>query len=98
MINIDDAKVGAIREESSLFYPDDNSIMKVDHWQVGGVSSKKSVIYKDNLTFGLRTVDLDEFKVQEPEYGLVSLKPVSEQELWLQFENETRMTQQATIL
>ena len=54
MIQIDDAKVGAIKEESKLFYPDDNSIMKVDHWQVGGISSKKSVIYKDNLTFGLR--------------------------------------------
>jgi len=98
LLAIDDAKVGAIREESSLFYPNDNSIIKVDHWQVGGVSSKKSVIYKDNLTFGLRQVDPAEFNLREPEFGLVSLKPVSEQELWLQFENETRLTQQATVL
>jgi len=56
LLNVDDGKIGNVREDSQLFYPDDNSIMRSDTWQVGGVSSKKSIIYKDNLTFGLRNV------------------------------------------
>ena len=37
-----------------MMYPEDNSIMKVDQYEIGGQKYKKSVIIKDNLTFGLR--------------------------------------------
>lgn len=37
-----------------MLYPDDNSIMRVDNFEIGGQKFSKSVVYKDNLTFGLR--------------------------------------------
>ncbi len=41
-------------EKSAFLYPDDNSVMRVDHYQVGGLQFKKSIVIKDNLKFGLR--------------------------------------------
>lgn len=35
-------------------YPDDNSIIRVDHFSVGGKQFSKSIVMKDNLRFGLR--------------------------------------------
>jgi len=94
LLSVDDGKVGNVMEHSELFYPDDNSIMRVDSWAVGGVQSAKSVIYKDNLTFGLRNVAASELEPLESEFGLVSLKAVSDTEFWLNFENDTRLTVQ----
>ena len=37
-----------------MFYPNDGSVMRVDTFTVGGQQYKKSVVYKDNLTFGVR--------------------------------------------
>jgi len=36
LLDVDDSKIGNINESSQLFYPDDNSIMKVDHFEIGG--------------------------------------------------------------
>jgi hypothetical protein len=54
LIDIDDLKVSNISENSQMFYPYDGSVMKVDSCSVGGNDFKKSIITKDNLTFGLR--------------------------------------------
>ena len=54
MLQIDDQKIQNISEHSEMFYPGDGSIMKVDTYTVGGNTYKKSVVYKDNLVFGLR--------------------------------------------
>lgn len=36
MLDIEDDKVQNISEKSGLMYPDDNSVMRVDHFTVGG--------------------------------------------------------------
>ena len=54
MLDIDDLKIQNIEEKSKLFYPRDGSIMKVDTYTSNGQTTKKSVVFKDNLTFGLR--------------------------------------------
>ena len=36
MLDIEDDKIQSLQERSGLLYPDDNSIMRVDHFSVGG--------------------------------------------------------------
>ena len=36
MLDVEDDKVQNISEKCCLMYPDDNSIMRVDHYSVGG--------------------------------------------------------------
>ena len=57
MLDVEDDKVQNISEKSGLMYPDDNSIMRVDHFTVAGKKFSKSLIIKDNLRFGLRQRD-----------------------------------------
>ena len=57
MLNVEDDKVQSISEKMGLLYPDDNSIIRVDHYSVGGVQFSKSLVIKDNLKFGLRQRD-----------------------------------------
>ena len=57
MLDIEDDRVQNIAEKTALLYPDDNSVMKVDHFTVGGKTFSKSIIVKDNLKFGLRPRD-----------------------------------------
>lgn len=54
MLDIDDNKIQNIYEKTQFYYPGDGSIMKVDTFQASGNTHKKSVVYKDNLIFGLR--------------------------------------------
>ena len=42
-----------------MFYPGDGSIMKVNTFSAGGETHKKSVVYKDNLIFGLRKTQIE---------------------------------------
>mmetsp|Transcript_30515 Transcript_30515/g.29918 ORF Transcript_30515/g.29918 Transcript_30515/m.29918 type:complete len:113 (-) Transcript_30515:2646-2984(-) len=98
---MDDKNIQSIRDVSSLMYPSDNSVIKVDQFEVGGQTFTKSVIYKDNFTFGLReaTVEADpsmeeqkEFRNEEGrEFGLFSYKKIGDTELWMTFENNTKM-------
>ena len=46
-------------------YPDDNSVMRVDHFTVGGKKFSKSLIIKDNLRFGLRQRDQTKDEVKQ---------------------------------
>lgn len=36
LINVEDAKIQCVQEKSALMYPDDNSVIRVDHFAVGG--------------------------------------------------------------
>jgi hypothetical protein len=76
-----------------MFYPGDGSTMKVDTYTVGGNTYKKSVVYQDNLVFGLRKANLDgqEPSEEEKEYGLYSTKRVGEHEFYMSFENDIKL-------
>ncbi len=88
LVDVDDSKVGPIAERTQAYYPDDNSIMRVINYEVGGKSFKKSHVIKDNLTFGLR----ERVPKEVPEeYGLVSYNTVGESEFWLNFEDDSKM-------
>ena len=65
MLEVEDDKVQNISEKCGLMYPDDNSIMRVDHYSVGGKNFSKSVVIKDNLRFGLRQRDQTKDEVKQ---------------------------------
>lgn len=90
MLDIEDDKIQSINEKSGFLYPDDNSIMKVDHFSVGGKDFSKSVVLKDNFRFGLRQ-KTNQDSLNKDTYGLVSYKYVGDTEFWLLFENGTRL-------
>ena len=99
MLSIEDDKVQSIQENSASLFPDDNSVMRVDHFTVGGNFFSKSIVLKDNLRFGLRQKEAADDVVAdnsadeaETENGLVSYKPVGDSEFWLHFENGTKLT------
>ena len=107
MLNVEDDKVQSINEQMGLMYPDDNSVMRVDHYNVGGIEFSKSLVIKDNLKFGLRQRDQtnDEVKQKtivrvtgeayeeedDPEEGLVQYRTIGDTEFWLHFENGTKL-------
>lgn len=72
-----------------MLYPSDNSIMRVDQYEVGGQKYSKSQIIKDNLTFGLRPA-AKEVETEKEEFGLFSWKKVGQTEMWMHFENNTK--------
>lgn len=65
MLDIEDDKVQSLQESTGLLYPDDNSVMRVDHFSIGGQQFSKSVIIKDNLKFGLRQRDMSQDEDQD---------------------------------
>lgn len=44
MLKVDDDKIQSISEKSAFLYPDDNSVMRVDHFTVGGRQFSKSFV------------------------------------------------------
>lgn len=56
MINIDDRIIKNINQTLNQYFPDDNSIMTSEEYEIGGIKRIKSIITKDGLTFGLKTV------------------------------------------
>ncbi len=98
LLDIDDQRVSSIQENSQMFYPYDGSMMKVDHCSVGGVEFKKSLVVKDNLTFGLRNAHDSNYETATQaaeETGLVSYKKVGQTDFWLRFENDTKVLVEA---
>ena len=67
--------------------------MKVDTYTVGGNTYKKSVVYKDNLVFGLRKASPEalELPEEEKEYGLFGTKKCGEHEFWMSFDNDIKL-------
>lgn len=102
MLDIDDLKIQNINEKSQFYYPGDGSIIKVDAFSANGQTSKKSVVFKDNLTFGLRKTNAEqtvsyltpaeqEQSEEEKEYGLYTMMREGEHEFWINFENDTKL-------
>jgi len=90
LINVEDAKIQCVTEKSGLMYPDDNSVIRVDHFQVGGQQFSKSIVIKDNLRFGLRSRAAHETEPHS-EFGLVRQIAEGDSEFYLHFENGTKM-------
>lgn len=90
LINVEDAKIQCVTEKSALMYPDDNSVIRVDHFAVGGHQFSKSVVVKDNLRFGLRQREGVTAEAHK-DFGLVRQIAVGDSEFFLHFENGTKM-------
>lgn len=90
LIDIDDLKVSNVQEHSQMFFPYDGSLIKVDACSVAGLDFRKSLVIKDNLAFGLRRATETQQEGPE-EHGLVSYKKVGTTDLWLRFENDTKV-------
>lgn len=54
MLDVDDQKIQNIEQTLRQFFPDDNSIINSEEYLIGGERRKKSIVYKDKYTFGLR--------------------------------------------
>jgi hypothetical protein len=89
LINVEDAKIQLITEKSAFMYPDDNSIIRVDHFSVGGKQFSKSIVMKDNLRFGLRA--RQDITTEHKDFGLVRQVAVGDTEFYLHFENGTKL-------
>lgn len=99
LLDIDDKLIGGIKEHSEMVYPDDGSILRIDNFEIAGKTHTKSLVYKDNLVFGIRE------RLPEPptpeekkEYGLVTRKIQGDCEFWLNFENDTKLLVEYTKL
>ena len=71
-------------------YHDDNSIIRVDHFAVGGTQFSKSLVLKDKLRFGLRSKKGSEAEPHR-DHGLVRARAVGYSEFFLHFENGTKL-------
>lgn len=94
LLDIDDIKVSNIQESSQLMYPSDGSLMKLDTCSSGGIEFKKSIIVKDNLSFGLRKATDKAYEGSDKPAdvnGLISYKKVGQYDFWLRFENDTKV-------
>lgn len=93
MLDVDDQKIQNIEQTLRQYFPDDNSIINSEEFLIGGERRRKSIVYKDKYTFGLRQVDTANPKIGQPEQnGLVSYKQVGNHEFWLNFsDHESKM-------
>jgi hypothetical protein len=53
MLSIPCSKVGAIRSNTKYSYPSDNSVIRVDKYEIGCKRMGESQIIKDNYCFGI---------------------------------------------
>jgi len=53
-LEMDQKRVGLLRENSKYCFPCDNSVIRVDKAFVGNRRIGKSIIFKDNLAFGIK--------------------------------------------
>jgi len=92
MIDIDEARIQNLETILSQWFPDDNSIMNCETYEIGGVKYKKSVVYKDKYSFGICQINKDSYLKAQKQHGLVSYHPIGEQQLWLNFsDNDTKL-------
>ena len=79
MLDIEDDKVQNIAEKSLLLYPDNNSVMRVDHFTIGGKTFSKSIVVKDNLKFGLRPRDCSNDEIKQEILARKADEPISDE-------------------
>lgn len=92
MLDVDNHKIQNVEQTFNQFFPDDNSIINSETFSVGGVPYKRSVIYKDKYSFGVQPVTESSYMETPQQHGLVSYKPVGDQQFWLNFSDaESKM-------
>jgi hypothetical protein len=52
LLDIDSAKIQQIIQGQAQYLPDDNSVMTSEEYEIGGSKKKKTIVYKDDVTFG----------------------------------------------
>ena len=95
MIDIPTHKAGLLRSNQKFAFPCDNSIIRIDKYQVAGRRFGSTVICKDNLVFGIKEdPDTSAGKVAgEDELPNLEARKASNRdcEFWLEFENKARL-------
>jgi len=92
MLDVDDNRVKNIKQTLNQFFPDDNSIMTSEEYEIGGDKKTRAYVYKDKLEFGLRENYKEGFQPSQEQHGLVSYKSVGDHQFWLNFsDHETKL-------
>ena len=92
MRDVDDQRIQNIEQTLRQFFPDDNSVINSEEYVIGGERRKKSIVYKDQYTFGIRKVEGDQLVGQPEQFGLVSYKPIGSHQFWLNFsDNDSKL-------
>lgn len=96
VVDIASNRVGLLRTNSKYCFPCDNSVIRVDKSYVGGRRFGSCTVLKDNMIFGITEGKLE---VQEKVQGqdeLINMETKRSEnrngELWIEFENKTRMS------
>lgn len=84
LLDIDDLKVGLLREKLKLLLPSDSSVINVSKWEVAGQTHSKVSVNKDNYTFGLTS-----HVVAGDGEEIENLQGPAD--FWVNFENGARM-------
>lgn len=52
LLDIDQEIIGTVSQNLNQYFPDDNSILTSEEYEIGGVKRTKSIAIKDDQTFG----------------------------------------------
>ena len=85
MLDIVNQDFKIISQSSNQFFPDDNSTITSEEYEIEGVKGIKSNIYKDKFSVGFKSLRTEWHILLPKQEGPVSYKPVSEHQLWLNF-------------
>ena len=95
LLNISNDKVGVLRVNTKFSFPSDNSVIRVEKYNVGQRRMGESRIVKDNFTFGVRErKDVFDQKVNGEDYLRNRDAKVHQNkncDFWLRFENGVRL-------
>jgi hypothetical protein len=95
VIDIDATKAGVMRTNSKFCFPCDNSVIRVDKYNVGSRRFGASLVVKDNMSFGIkeRSTLVNDKVFGQDELTSMETKRSAHRygEFWLEFENQTRM-------
>lgn len=96
LLDIPSDKLGILRQNTKFAFPSDNSIIRIDKYNVGQRVMGESYMIKDNFVFGIsEKISAFEDKVE----GIETLRNRDAKQLqdkrcdfWLIFENGVRLT------
>ena len=95
LLDLDGQRVLSVCQNQQQYFPDDNSIMTSEEYEVGGSKRVRSFVHKNETNFGFRHLeDKESSYLPVPDQtGLVQYKPVGKHQFWLNFsDKETKLT------
>lgn len=95
LLDVDGQRVQTVGQHCQQYFPDDNSIMTSEEYEIGGRKRLRSLVHKNDMTFGFRLLEdgAKEYLPVPEQTGLVQYKPVGNHQFWLNFsDKETRLT------